>query len=284
MEIGMTDYYIKRYGLTEGAKKMVADGYAFLDYQLADIRDELYTVRDEDFLKKVMGIKRELDSAGLRVSQMHGPFGDLTPDGTEEERAVHFEKMTKAMVMAKYLGAKYMAIHPLTPFGIADDGDADEVIEINRRFYSALAKVAGKLGIILCLENLPFPKFPLSPVEKVADLVREINHKNLKMCFDTGHANIFEGRISEKLRYAGDLIRILHVHDNMGDFDSHLCPYEGTVDWADFAEGLFDIGFDGVFNLETAPVSKKQLDEGITDSDAESAEKKLIGIAKLIAG
>ena len=284
MEIGIHDYYIKRYGLTEGAKKMVADGYSYLDYQLTDISGELYAAMDEDFLKKVIEIKRELDSAGLRVVQIHGPFGELVPDGTEEERAVHFEKMTKAMVVAKYLGAKYMAAHPLTPFGSADEGDEDEVIEINRRFYSALAKVAGKLGITLCLENLPFPKFPLSPVEKVADLVREINHKNLKMCFDTGHANIFEGRISEKLRYAGDLIKILHVHDNMGDSDSHLRPYEGTVDWADFAEGLFDIGFDGVINLETTPVSKEQLKEGVTDAVAEPAEKKLISIAKLIAG
>ena len=283
MKIGMTDYYVKRYGLSEGAARMAAHGYSCIDYQLADIKLDLYTARDEDFLRMITDIKKVLTAKGISVHQIHGPFCAELTDRTEEDRAISFEKKTKGMVMAKYLGAKYMAVHPLTPYGIGGDR-AEEVVEINRAYYTALAKVAGKLGIVLCLENLPFVDFPLSRVEDVCDLINEINSPYLKMTFDAGHANIFEGRISDKLRYAGELVKIIHAHDNDGTGDQHLVPYDGTVDWADFAEGLFDIGFDGVFNFETAPVYKKNLDAGMTDDEVLEAELSFAKLAKLLAG
>ena len=283
MKLGITDYYLKRYGLSDGARRMASDGYEYVDYQLADITSELYTARDEDFLRMITAIRKELNSAGISVRQIHGPFCKELTQATEDERAVCFEKMTKAMVMAKYLGASYMAIHPLTPFGTGGER-AGEVVEINRAYYTALAKVAGKLGIVLCLENLPYVDYPLSTVEAVADFVKEIDSPYFKMTLDIGHANIFEGRISDKIRYAGDLIKIIHAHDNDGSGDLHLHPYDGNVDWADLAEGLFDIGFDGVFNLETTPVKEKRLKEGISDEEVRAAEIALAKTAKLIAG
>ena len=104
------------------------------------------------------------------------------------------------------------------------------------------------------------------------------------MTFDTGHANMFDGSIGDKIRYAGDLIKIMHVHDNDGTADQHLNPYGGNIDWADLAEALFDIGYAGVLNLETNPVSKKQLEEGISDEEITKAEKSLAKTARLIAG
>ncbi len=283
MKIGISEYYLERYGLSEGARKMAADGYSCIDYQLTDITLDLYTARDEDFLRMVLDIKKAINSAGITVNQIHGPFCKELRDTTEDERAICFEKMVKGMVMAKHLGASYMAIHPLTPFGHGGER-ADEVIEINRAYYTALAKVAGKLGVTVCLENLPFREFPLSRVNALADFIREIGSTYLKMTFDTGHANVFDGRIGDKIRYAGDLIKIIHAHDNDGTADQHLNPYDGSIDWADLTEALFDIGYSGVFSLETAPVSKKQLEEGITDEEIAKAEKHLADIARLIAG
>lgn len=283
MKLGIGNYYLERYGLSDGAKKMAADGYSFIDFQLTDITSELYTARDEEFLKMVLDIKKELNSAGVTVNQIHGPFCAELRDSTEEERAVCFEKMVKGMVMARHLGASYMAVHPLTPFGYGAK-NAAQTVEINRVFYTALAKVGGKLGVTVCLENLPFCAFPLSEVFALADFIREINSPYLKMTFDTGHANCFEGKIGDKIRYAGELIKILHIHDNDGTADSHLNPYDGVIDWADLTEALFDIGYSGVFNLETNPVSKKQLEDGISDEEITKSEKHLASIIRLIAG
>ena len=283
MKIGLGSYYLDRYGLEEGARRMAEDGYKAVDYPLADTNGELFLARDDELMVKIMHIKKTLNAAGLTVEQIHGPwhYPEYTMDG---DRAERFEKMTKALVIGWHLGAKYMAIHPLMPFGVSGDGTTEELRAINKQFFAALANVAQKLGMYVCLENMPFVDFALSTVEQIADFVREVNHPALKMCFDVGHANIFGGRIGEKVRYASDLIKIIHVHDNMGDRDNHLIPYEGCVDFADFAEALFDIGYDGIFNLETEPVSKKQAENGMSVDEIRAMEKRFADIARLLAG
>ena len=283
MKIGCGAYYLNRYGLKAGARKMREDGYEFVDYQLAVTEGELYAARDEDFLAMVSSVRRELNSEGISVSQIHGPWRCPPRDLEDADRAERFEKMTKAMVIGKYLGAKYMAIHPLMPFGVENDR-AEEVLQINHAFFSALAKVASSLGIVICLENMPFVNFPLSDVKSIVDFVKQIDHPSLKMCFDTGHANMFEGRIGDMVRYAGDLIKIVHVHDNYGDADSHNKPYDGTVDWADFAEALFDVGFDGVMNLEANFFKRGELKRGISDERAAEVEKEMAKLAMLLGG
>ena len=283
MKTGCGAYYLNRYGLKAGARKMREDGYEFVDYQLADTDGELYAARDEDFLAMVSSVRKELNSEGISVSQIHGPWRYPPRDFEDADRAERFEKMTKAMVIGKYLGAKYMAIHPVMPFGVENDR-AEEVLQINHAFFSALTKVAASLGIVLCLENMPFVNFPLSDVESIVDFIKQIDHPNLKMCFDTGHANIFEGRIGDMVRYAGDLIKIVHVHDNYGDTDSHNKPYDGTVDWADFAEALFDVGFDGVLNMEANFFKREELKRGISDERAAEVEKEMAKLAMLLGG
>lgn len=284
MEIGIGNYYIDKYGIEAGAEKMVADGYTYIDFQLVDTDSELYAARDDEFFLSVMDIKRRLSARGVKISQIHGPWRYPPRDATDDDRAERFEKMTKAMVIARHLGAKYMAVHPLMPYGENSSENPDEVIEINKKFFSALANVAGSLGITVCLENMPFKKFPLSTVEAITDFLKELDHPNLKMCFDTGHANIFPARMSDMLEYAKDFIRIIHVHDNPGDADIHLHPYDGSIDWADFVEGLYNIGYSGVFNIETAPIRHRENALDFTDDEVRERERKLAKLARLLAG
>ena len=49
-----------------------------------------------------------------------------------------------------------------------------------------------------------------------------------------------------------DLLAALHVHDNFGIKDEHNIPGNGIIDWDGFVKALVDIGYDGVFSLETA--------------------------------
>jgi len=52
----------------------------------------------------------------------------------------------------------------------------------------------------------------------------------VKLCFDTGHANI-EGGLGEALEAVRDLVITTHIHDNHGERDDHLLPYQGNIDW-----------------------------------------------------
>lgn len=278
MKTGIGRYYIERYGLVEGAKRMKEHGYSFCDFPLADTETEYYREGDDSFIEDA---RSALESAGIKVFQIHGPWR-FPKDATEEDRAERFDKMTRAMKLAKHLGAEYMAVHPLMPFGICRD-NPDELYRINKEYYTALARVAEGIGVTVCLENMPFVNFPMSTPSEIAAFIRDIDHPNLKMCFDTGHANCFPEPIGKSVREIGaDLIRILHLHDNLGVDDTHSVPYDGIVNWAEVIEALYDVGYDGVINLECAPVSKKQYDE-LTDGQITARELELAKIAALFA-
>lgn len=273
MKIGIGNYYIDKYGMEAGAEKMAAHGYDCIDFQLADIDNEYYSIRDEEFVRVMYEIKGTLKKKGITVHQIHGPWRFPPRDGTEDERAVWFARMTKAMVMAKHLGAEYMAVHPLMPYGANSPEDPMGVYELNKNYYTSLAKVAQALGVVICLENMPFTDFPLSSCESILKLIKDIGSKNLKMCFDVGHANVMGEPLGDTVRMIGDDLRIVHLHDNFAERDQHLPPYDGTADIPNFAEGLYDIGFDGVLVLECRPAE-----------ESEEAELALAKLAKLIAG
>ena len=285
MKIGITNYYIDKYGLDDGISRMANHGYTDIDFQVTNVNTEFYTLREEDFLTLVLDIKRKFKEHGITVNQIHGPWPYPSNNSTEDQRAELFGMMTKALVVAKHLGAKYMAIHPLMPYGVNSPENPEEVYNINKRYYTALAKVAHGLGVTVCLENMSFKSFPLASSEMILKLIKDINHPFLRLCFDTGHAHVLGENLGDAVRNIGkDYLKVIHAHDNFGDEDSHRVPYDGSIDWADFAEGLYDIGFDGVFSLETEPISSEESNNGISTEQIEAKELELAKIAKLIAG
>lgn len=284
MKIGIGDYYLKKYGLDEGALRMAKDGYEYIDLSFSDCDSEFYTSTEDDFFMLAGRYRAALKKQGISVWQIHGPWRFPPNDGDDDSRAELFGKMTKALGIARFFGAKYMAVHPLMPFGEHSPDRPDEVYEINKRFFSALASVAGRLGVTVCLENMPFVEFPLSGSDKILELLRDINSPYLKLCFDTGHANMLGEPIDGAVRDAGvEMLKIVHIHDNMGDRDSHLPPYDGNIDWGRAIEALYDIGFDGVISLECSPVRCED-DSATSEEQIREKEKEVASVAKLLAG
>jgi sugar phosphate isomerase/epimerase len=50
------------------------------------------------------------------------------------------------------------------------------------------------------------------------------------LCFDIGHAHIEEG-VGPSFEAMKDHLVSSHIHDNHGDKDEHLLPFDGTIDW-----------------------------------------------------
>ncbi len=276
MKTAIRNYYIDKYGVDAGAALMREDGYAAIDLQFTDTESIYYTAREEDFLELMYGLRKALKKEGIEVAQIHGPWQYPPRDKSEDDRAERFGKMTKAMVMAKHLGARYMAVHPLMPFGPESSESPEEVYLINKKYFEALARVGSGLGVAVCLENMPFKNFPLSSSESILKLIKDIDSPYLKMCYDVGHSHILGEDIYRVLKSISDELRIVHVHDNDGKDDLHLPPYEGSVDFSLLAEGLYDIGYDGVLSLETEPTKY--------GTEERASERKLAEIIKLIAG
>ena len=237
-------------------ERLAGYGFDCLDYNMANTRKEPYTLSDDDFVAYLAKERALSDAAGITIWQVHGPWeGDFT-DATAELREERMEKMSRSIRGAKILGAKYWVIHPIMPHGVydIDSGHGEDTRRINLDFFRRLVKVAREEDITICLENMPFPRFSITTPDDVMEIVKGINDEHFKMCLDTGHANIFSGHApSKSLREWREYIKVLHVHDNMGNRDDHRLPYYGTVDWEDFKSALKEVGFGGVLSLECAP-------------------------------
>jgi sugar phosphate isomerase/epimerase len=57
----------------------------------------------------------------------------------------------------------------------------------------------------------------------------------LRFNFDIGHAHLADGPEAERIEKAfaplGELAVSAHIHDNHGEKDEHLPPYQGSIDW-----------------------------------------------------
>lgn len=70
------------------------------------------------------------------------------------------------------------------------------------------------------------------------------------ICFDTGHAQIDSGAVS-LAKLLGPRVIATHLHDNDGQSDQHLPPFEGNINWAKFISTLKAAGYTGSLTFET---------------------------------
>lgn len=278
LNIGITNTSYGVYGFEGAIERIGSQGYDHIDYQgFVDIETDFFNLPINEFTEELNRQKAFITSHGLTVSQAHAPW--RTPkDNDPEERIRWLAAMKKAIYGTSVLGAHRFIVHPLMPYFDTAEG-ADEVWQMNEEFIAQLADHAKTYGVMVCVENLPFPVYPLASVEAVCELVDKLERDNLKICLDTGHAAIFFGSdIAPAVRYIGKRLEAVHIHDNMGKEDEHLIPGDGIIDWDGFAAALKEIGFDKVVSLETSPKHTKHKKE-----EWEAREIALVNIAKDIA-
>ena len=235
-------------------QKLGSFGFSAIDYNISGTKYELYSMDDDAFAQRLGNERAAAEAAGLKMHQMHGPWRSPPRDATPEDRQERMEKMQRSILAAHLLGIKYWVIHPLMPYGALDldTEDPPKTWEVNKQFMGQLLQYAKTLDVTICLENLPMSKFSMADPRQVLKFVREMNDEHFKMCLDTGHSTFFpEVCLSDMVRQIGKDLKVLH--DNMGDREFHLWPTKGIIDWPGFMKALKDIGYDGVFNLETAP-------------------------------
>lgn len=268
MKLGITPYYISKYGMHDGAKRMLLHGYKCLDFQKFEKTDtEFFMLSEHEFEKQIIRERNMYEAEGIEIYQAHGPWRYPPQDGTELLRQERFDAMSKAIRGCAYLGAKTMVIHPIMPLGANCLEDSDEVKRINLEFMSSLCEVAKEYGIVISFENMPFRLFPINSVCEITDFAKKVNSANFKVCLDTGHAIVCGESLAEAVRYIGkDMLYSLHIHDNYGKRDEHNPPPNGVGDWSMFKTALNEIGFDGVFSFETDISCLKDLREEDIDA------------------
>jgi sugar phosphate isomerase/epimerase len=98
---------------------------------------------------------------------------------------------------------------------------------------------ARHVGVTVCLENTTSEMGDPAYLRAFYD---ETRLGGLRFNFDIGHANLADGppqeRIEKSFAPLRDLVTSAHIHDNHGDKDEHLLPYEGSIDWGSAVKTL----------------------------------------------
>src|SRR3989454_6783034 len=87
-------------------------------------------------------------------------------------------------------------------------------------------------GVTICVENTTSE---MGDPTYLRAFVDETRLTGLRFNFDIGHAHLAElpehGRLEKSFSPLRDLVSSVHLHDNHGEKDEHLPPYDGTIDW-----------------------------------------------------
>lgn len=174
------------------------------------------------------GLWRErIDSIGndgLDV-YLHSPTVDLNPAsinrGIREET---LRQLKETVDMAAGIGASYVTTHP----GLIHKPIPriwEMCMELALQVLGEVADYAKSNNVILSIENMP--NKPTYLCTSAPELDRFRQHCGCGVTIDVGHAITCLDPASF-LKLEG--ISYLHVNDNMGDKDSHLCPGDGILD------------------------------------------------------
>lgn len=210
----------------------------------------------DDYKERAYKLREYADSLGIVCNQSHAPFGSQYGDATPDTEL--FKKTVRSMEIASIMGAKGIVVHPMQfkyhPYY------ADELKEINKRFYNDLLPYAEKFNIIMYTENM-WNVRPVSHViipstcswaEEFAEYIDMIDSPYMKGCLDVGHMLLTGENLLRAIEILGpDRLAALHVHDVYPQSDAHTIPFLGNVNYEEMITGLKKIGYKGDITFES---------------------------------
>jgi D-psicose/D-tagatose/L-ribulose 3-epimerase len=197
---------------------------------------------------KYAELGRWLDGVGLErtgVTCRVDEDNPISPDAKVRAKGIENNKRTldccQAAGMKIMAGPFHSSLGGFTG-GIATPDEWKWGVESMR----AVAEHAAQCGVTLAIEYLNrFECYLLNTAADTARFVKEVDHPNCRMMYDTFHANIEEKNIGEAIRRCADYT--VHVHLSENDRGT---PGKGHVHWDETFDTLKQTGYDGWFVIE----------------------------------
>jgi D-psicose/D-tagatose/L-ribulose 3-epimerase len=231
-------------------------------------------------------IKQILDRAHLErttCSVLPREANLVSPDAELRARAVEYLKTcvarTAEMDARLICGPMYASLGVMTGSRRTADEWSRAVDGLEQ-----VARYAHHLGVVMCLEPLNrFETYFLNTLEDAAQLVREIGAPNLKVHFDTFHANIEEKNPAAALRAISNELGHVHISEN-----DRGIPGTGHNDWRGVLLALKDIHYDGWLTIESFAQPEPGLAAAAAiwrdlDPSAEELARRGLGFIKQLA-
>jgi sugar phosphate isomerase/epimerase len=208
-----------------------------------------------------------LQDCRLQLHSLHAPTErDLAPgresgvpisicDPERIRRVDAVDEVKRALEVAERIPFRFLVQH------LGHSHETMDARKLDAAFNSLehLSIFAKERGVTIALENTPSE---IGSPESLCQLIQETHLRDLKFCFDIGHAHIGDG-VEKSLGAMAERILTTHIHDNHGEKDEHLLPFEGSIDWDAALGALAGLpqAPDLVLELKEQPMGKPSLGE-----------------------
>jgi D-psicose/D-tagatose/L-ribulose 3-epimerase len=197
---------------------------------------------------KFRRLGKKLDEAGLERTAVTVCTGDANPISPSPEiRQAGLDRLKQAIDMCQTVGATHLCgpIHSALGEFTGAMRTEDEW-KYGKEILAQAADHAQQAGVMLVAEYLNrFECYFLTCAEDCARFVKEVNHPNLRMMYDTFHANIEEKCLKTAIQACA--AQTVHVHISENDRST---PGEGHVDWDTTFATLKEVDYDGWLMVE----------------------------------
>jgi len=181
-----------------------------------------------------------LEANQMKLDSLHAPTSkdsSATRESGQPLSICEVEKVRRIEAMDEFKRA--IDVSEDLPFSrmVLHMGGSRETADPRKRdaAFSTLEHLvlhAHHAGVTLAVENTTSE---MGDPAYLRAFVDETRLTGLRFNFDVGHANLADGPAEERLEKSfapmKELVASVHLHDNHGDKDEHLLPYEGSIDW-----------------------------------------------------
>lgn len=246
--------YFNMLAIEDSIAKLAAAGFSYTELSINHTQTLL--ARGEEPYKTGLKLKDYINNMGFNIPQGHLSF-KKTLCGADS-----VDTLKREIDLFLGVGIQNAVIHANGGTQLDDQHRFEKRVQA----LSELTEHIKDAPIRLCLENLgSVPE--THTVERIRKFIDAVDSDQLKICLDTGHLHLVNGRGEAQLsqgdfiRQAGKDLCAMHVTNNSGGGDDHLMPFSSRfgVDWKDVILALNEIRYDGLFNLEILGENKAPL-------------------------
>jgi D-psicose/D-tagatose/L-ribulose 3-epimerase len=208
-------------------------------------------------VKKYAAWGKRLDDLGLErtaVTVRGADDNPISPDAKARAAGVANSKRTLDCCQAA--GVKVLVGPYHSALGIfSGKGPTADEWKWGVESMRQVAQHAASLGVTLGVEYLNrFECYLLNCVADTVRFVKEVNHPNCRMMYDTFHAHIEEKNVPQAIREAAPYTCHVHISEN-----DRSTPGAGNIRWQENFDTLKAVGYDGWFMVEAFGLALPEL-------------------------
>jgi hydroxypyruvate isomerase len=194
-------------------------------------------------------VAQAAQETGVAIGSVCTKFVTLL-DPAERDR--YLDGLRESIEAAKQLNCKHLISQTgNTREGVSREEQTASLIE-GLRAAAPLLEAAGITLVVEPLNTLvDHPGYFLQYGEEAANIIRAVDHPNVRLLYDVYHQQITEGNLIPTIKKHSDIIAYYHIADHPGRRE----PGTGEINYDNVLQAIRDTGYDGYVGLEYFPVS-----------------------------